>query len=242
MTLSIIVPVYNEQSTVEDLLERVLASPLHPEIVVVDDGSSDHTLEILERYREHPNVCVVTHEENLGKGAAVRTGIDHVTGDIVLIQDADLEYDPDDYDAMVAPFSDPDVQVVYGSRRLLSSNPTGSWMFLMGGTSLTWITNTLYRTGITDEPTCYKAFRTELLRSLPLKCERFEFCPEVTALVARRGIRIHEVPIRYAPRGRRNGKKIGVGDWLEAVHTLLKYRFAPGRALGPRESQSQAER
>ena len=242
MTLSIIVPIYNEQSTVEELLEQVLASPLHPEIVVVDDGSSDRTPEILKRYREHPSVCVVTHEQNRGKGAAVRTGIDHVTGDIVLVQDADLEYDPDDYEAVVAPFRNPDVQVVYGSRRLLSSNPTGSWMFLLGGASLTWVTNLLYHTGITDEPTCYKAFRTELLRSLPLTCERFEFCPEVTALVARRGIRIHEVPIRYAPRSRCDGKKIGLGDWFEAVHTLIRYRFAPRRALGPRESQSQADR
>ncbi|MFH1689357.1 MAG: glycosyltransferase family 2 protein [Candidatus Eisenbacteria bacterium] len=241
MTLSIVVPIYNEQSHLEELLLQVLASPLHPEIVAVDDGSSDRTPEILERYREHPAVRVVTHEQNRGKGAAVRTGIEHVTGDIVLIQDADLEYDPNDYDAVVAPFSDPDVQVVYGSRRLLSSNPTGSWMFLMGGTSLTLITNLLYHTGITDEPTCYKAFRTELLRSLPLKCERFEFCPEVTALVARRGIRIHEVPIRYAPRSRRDGKKIGVWDWFEAVHTLLRYRFASGRALEQRKSGPRAK-
>lgn len=195
MTLSIIVPAYNEQSTVEELLGQVLASPLHPEIVVVDDGSSDRTPEILKRCRGHPRVRVVTHEQNRGKGAAVRTGIDHVSGDIVIVQDADLEYDPDDYDAVVA-----------------------------------------------DEPTCYKAFRTELVRSLPLMCERFEFCPEVTALVARRGIRIHEVPIRYAPRTRCDGKKIGVGNWFEAVRTLIRYRFAPGRALGPRESQSQADR
>ena len=111
-----------------------------------------------------------------------------------------------------------------------------------GRRPLTWVTNLLYHTGITDEPTCYKAFRTELLRSLPLMCERFEFCPEVTALVARRGIRIHEVPIRYAPRSRCDGKKIGLGDWFEAIHTLIRYRFTPRRALGPRESQSQADR
>jgi len=231
MTLDVIIPVYNEEDTLAEVLERVLASPLEPTIVAVDDGSSDGSPGILGRYAGNDRVCVASHERNLGKGAAVRTGIGMATGDIILVQDADLEYDPEDYGAIVALFNDPAVEVVYGSRRLDRTNPTGSPMFLMGGVSLTWITNVLYGTRITDEPTCYKAFRRELLQSLPLSCMRFEFCPEVTAIVARRGIAIHEVPISYAPRSKAEGKKIGVGDWFEAVHTLLKYRFAPRRTI-----------
>lgn len=232
MTLSVIIPVYNEESTTAEILRRVLESPLDPEIIVVDDGSVDGTPLILDRYCHHPDVRVVAHERNRGKGAAIRTGIRYVSGEVTIIQDADLEYDPGDYEALIAPFDDPTVQVVYGSRRLLLSNAIQSRLFFLGGASLTWIANLLYRTDITDEPTCYKAFRSALLRSLPLRCRRFEFCPEVTALVARRGIRIREIPIHYTPRSRREGKKIGLADWLGAVYTLVKYRLLPMRSLG----------
>ena len=239
MTLDVIIPIYNEENTLEEVIEKVLASPLHPTIIAVDDGSSDGTREILKRHGGNERVRVASHERNLGKGAAVRTGIGLATGDIVLVQDADLEYDPDDFGAILAQFEDPDVQVVYGSRRLKPSNPICSSMFLLGGATLTWFTNLLYGTGITDEPTCYKAFRRELLQSLPLRCSRFEFCPEVTAIVARRGIRIREVPISYSPRSRAEGKKIGLRDWFEAVYTLLRYRFLPERAIAsPPSTQS----
>jgi len=231
MTLDVIIPIYNEENTLEEVIEKVLASPLRPTIIAVDDGSSDDTREILKRYEGNERVRVASHVRNLGKGAAVRTGISLATGDIVLVQDADLEYDPGDFGAILAPFEDPDIEVVYGSRRLKSSNPICSSMFLLGGATLTWFTNLLYGTRITDEPTCYKAFRRELLQSLPLRCSRFEFCPEVTAIVARRGIRIREVPISYSPRSRAEGKKIGLRDWFEAVYTLLRYRFLPKRAL-----------
>jgi dolichol-phosphate mannosyltransferase len=223
--LSLIIPVYNEGATLEELLQRVLASPVDLEVILVDDGSSDDSPEILTRYADRPNVRVVSHERNKGKGAAIRTGISHVTGDVVLIQDADLEYDPGDYPAILAPFGDENVSVVYGSRRLLKSNPMSSLSFFLGGVTLTWVANLLFRTRITDEPTCYKAFRADLLKSLPLECTGFEFCPEVTALVAKRGIRIHEVPIRYYPRSRGEGKKIRAKDWFEAVGTLLRHRF-----------------
>ena len=238
MTLDVIIPIYNEENTLEEVLEKVLASPLRPTVVAVDDGSSDGTPEILKRYDSNERVRVASHDRNLGKGAAVRTGIGLAVGDVVLVQDADLEYDPDDFGAILKPFEDPDVEVVYGSRRLGSSNPIGSPMFLLGGASLTWLTNLLYGTGITDEPTCYKAFRRELLQSLPLRCIRFEFCPEVTAIVARRGIRIREVPIRYAPRSRAEGKKIGLGDWFEADYTLLRYRFLPERSVASRPART----
>ena len=224
-TLSVIIPAYNEEATVEELLRRVLESPLNLEVIVVDDGSSDGTAEILKRFEKDTRVKVVAHARNSGKGAAIRTGIDHVTGDVVIVQDADLEYDPGDYSAILAQFDDPDVSVVYGSRRLLRSNRISSLSFFLGGVTLTWITNLLYGTRITDEPTCYKAFRADLLKGLPLTCEGFEFCPEVTAMVAKRGIRIREVPIHYFPRGKSEGKKIRARHWFQAVGTLLAHRF-----------------
>jgi glycosyltransferase involved in cell wall biosynthesis len=230
--LSVVVPVYNERATVAELLDRVLALPIDLEVVVVDDGSTDGTSEILSRYAGHPRARVVRHVRNMGKGTAVRTGISHVRGDVVLIQDADLEYDPDDYAEILARFDDPDVSAVYGSRRLLKSNHMSSLSFFLGGVTLTWLTNLLYGTHITDEPTCYKAFRSKLLRSLPLKCRRFEFCPEVTALVAKCGVRIHEVPIHYHPRRTADGKKIRAKDWFDAVGTLLRHRFQHDELMG----------
>lgn len=225
LKLSVIVPAYNEGATIDTLLKRVLDTGVEMEVVVVDDGSSDGTPEILRSFESDPRVVVVAHESNSGKGKAIRTGIAHVTGDVVLIQDADLEYDPGDYEVILREFDDPEVSVVYGSRRLMKSNRMSSLSFFLGGVTLTWITNALYGTGITDEPTCYKAFRSELLRDLPLKCEGFEFCPEVTALVAKRGIRIKEVPIHYYPRLKSEGKKIRARHWFEAVGTLLAHRF-----------------
>jgi glycosyltransferase involved in cell wall biosynthesis len=225
LKLSVIVPAYNEATTIEALLRQVLEMDIEMEVVVVDDGSTDGTPEVLKSFESEPRVVVIAHERNCGKGKAIRTGIAHVTGDVVLIQDADLEYDPKDYEPILREFDDPDVSVVYGSRRLMKSNRMSSLSFFLGGVTLTWITNALYGTGITDEPTCYKAFRSELLRDLPLKCEGFEFCPEVTALVAKRGIRIKEVPIHYYPRLKSEGKKIRARHWFEAVGTLLAYRF-----------------
>lgn len=225
MQLSVIVPAYNESATIRPLLERVLRSPIDLEVVVVDDASTDGTAEALRSFNCDARVRVVTHAQNRGKGAAIRTGIAHVSGEIVIIQDADLEYDPDDYAVILKKFEDPKISVVYGSRWKLRSNHISSPSFFLGGVALTALTNLLYGTHITDEPTCYKAFRSSLLKSLPLKCERFEFCPEVTALVARKGIRIVEVPIHYSPRKTSDGKKIRARDWFEAVGTLLQYRF-----------------
>ncbi len=229
MKLSIIIPVYNEAATVAQVIERVLEVELdtiEKEIVAVNDGSTDGTDAVLATLAARwPNpLKIVHHEQNRGKGAAIRTALEHVTGDIIITQDADLEYDPQEYPNLLAPFEDPAVQVVYGSRNL-HRNPRSSWSFYWGGRLLSWIANLLYGSHITDEPTGYKALRADLLRSLDLQSDGFEFCPEVTSKVLRRGIEIHEVPISYRPRSFTEGKKINWCDGLRAIWTLLKYRL-----------------
>jgi dolichol-phosphate mannosyltransferase len=169
------------------------------------------------------DIKIIYHEKNKGKGAAIRTAIKHVTGDIVVIQDADLEYDPNDYVALVKPIMDGTTTVVYGSRQLGLSNKHSYVSFYLGGRLLTILTNLLYRSHITDEPTCYKVFKSETLKSIPLNCARFEFCPEVTAKVLKRKIQIVELPIHYYPRKKEEGKKIKWKDGVHAIWTLLKY-------------------
>lgn len=229
MRISVIIPVYNEAATVTQVVEQVLEVKLddvEKEIIVVNDGSTDGTDAVLDslaaRWPNPPKI--VHHERNQGKGAAIRTALEHVTGDVVITQDADLEYAPQEYPRLLAPFENPAVQVVYGSRNL-HRNPRSSWSFYWGGRLLSWVTNLLYGSHITDEATGYKAFRADLLRDLDLQSNGFEFCPEVTSKVLRRGIRIHEVPISYQPRSFAEGKKINWCDGLQAIWTLLKYRL-----------------
>jgi dolichol-phosphate mannosyltransferase len=225
-TLSILIPAYNESSTIVALLEKVKRCkiPLKKEIIVVDDGSTDTTAKLAKKI---PGVTVIVHAKNSGKGSAIRTAISHATGDIIIIQDADLEYDPTDYAQLIAPIIDGQTTVVYGSRRLGKDNKQYSGLFyFLGGWGLTFMTNMLYPgSWITDEPTCYKVFRSDVLKSIRLDCTKFEFCPEVTAKVLKRGIRIIEVPIRYYPRSVDEGKKIKLKDGFDAIWTLLKYRF-----------------
>ena len=226
--LSIIIPVYNEPNTIRKIIRKVKSVDLSrermdKEIIVVDDGSKDRTYSVLKKIK---GIALVRHRKNQGKGAAIRTGIKYATGDIIIIQDADMEYDPDDYPALVRPILQGKSQVVYGSRRLRKENKQHSgFSFYLGGVGLTWLANLLYGIHITDEPTCYKVFKSEVLKRIPLRCTRFEFCPEVTAKVAKRKIRIYEVPISYYPRTSKEGKKIKWKDGIEAVWTLLKYRF-----------------
>ena len=224
-SLSVIVPVYNERDTLAECLERVNRVPIVKEIVVVDDGSTDGTLEVLRLFEGRPGFVVRYHERNFGKGHAIRTGLKEVSGAVVVIQDADLEYDPNDFVAMLAPISAGRAQVVYGSRRLRKENRQhAERLYFLGGMVLTYATRLLYGLNITDEATCYKMVETDLLRSLDLKCERFEFCPEVTAKLAKRRIPILDVPIAYFPRHKKEGKKIGWPDAFEAAWTLLKFR------------------
>jgi glycosyltransferase involved in cell wall biosynthesis len=223
--LSVLVPVYNERATVEHLLRRVAAVPIDKEILVVDDGSTDGTGEELNRLAAHLPIRVFHHDRNRGKGFAIRTALAEARGEIVIIQDADLEYDPEEYPKLVEPIVRGVTNVVYGSRYADGRNPLPLTHFKVGVLVLTALTNLLYGTRLTDEATCYKVFRASVIKPLPLRCERFEFCPEVTARVARKGERIVEIPITYHFRTRAQGKKIGWRDGIEAILTLIRYRF-----------------
>jgi len=222
--LSIIIPVYNEQKTIEQLLNKVRSvevSDTEKEIIVVDDGSTDQTLEILKRQK---NIKVICHQKNQGKGAAFKTGLKNCLGDIVIIQDADLEYDPQDIKLCVEPILRKETKVVYGSRELNKKNKSHSdWLFFLGGKTVTWFTNLLYKSRLTDEPTCYKCFDARLIKSIDIKGNGFEWEPEITAKILKKGIKIKEVPISYFPR--KEGKKIKYRDGLKAIWTLIKYRF-----------------
>ncbi len=225
MKLSVIVPVYNEENTLSQILNKVLKVNIEKEIIIVDDYSKDDSRSKIQEYTKHSNVKAVFHERNYGKGKAIRSGIEHVTGDIVIIQDADLEYEPEDYPALVKPIIEERTNVVYGSRELGKANQHSYFSFYIGGKFLSWLTNFLYGSKITDEPTCYKVFKTDVLKSINLKCVRFEFCPEVTAKILKRGEKIIEIPIHYYPRTKGEGKKIRWKDGIEAIWTLIKYKF-----------------
>lgn len=225
--LSIIVPVFNEKMTIEkilDILDKTDLGEVSKEIIVVDDGSKDGTCDILKKYESRHKI--IYHEKNQGKGAAVRTGLKNMSGDYVVIQDADLEYNPSDFKRMLEYAKINNAEVVYGSRRLgKGKSPTAGWQYYLGGLFLTFLTNFLYGTKITDEATCYKMVSRSALEKLNLCSVGFEFCPEITAKIARQKIIIHEIPIDYMPRSRAEGKKIKLRDGFIAVWTLLKYKI-----------------
>jgi glycosyltransferase involved in cell wall biosynthesis len=223
--LSVIVPVYDERNTVVEIVRRMRAVelPVDLEIVIVDDGSTDGTRDVLRQLADS-TVRVIVHDANRGKGAAIRSGLAQVTGDLVLIQDADLEYDPEDWPKLLGPIMRGKARVVYGSR---FTGERRNMLFLhwVGNRFLSLVTNVLYNTTLSDMETCYKLFDRALLDTIPLRAQRFEFEPEVTAKILRRGIRIYEVPISYTGREFDEGKKITWRDGFVALWTLVKYRF-----------------
>jgi len=229
MTLSVVIPVYNEAGTIREIVRRVLAVPLplEKEVVIVDDASTDGTSAVLERIRSETPACkTLRHERNRGKGAALRTGFAAAAGEIVLVQDADLEYDPRDYPALLAPILEGYADVVFGSR-FLGGGPHRVVFFwhYVGNRLLTTLSNMLTDLNLTDMEVCYKVFRREVLASLRLCEDRFGFEPEITAKVARGRWRVYEVPVAYYGRGYAEGKKVSWRDGLWALWCILKYRF-----------------
>lgn len=227
MKLSIIIPAYNEKDNLLKILDKVkkVKISLEKEIIIVDDFSTDGTREIIRSIKDK-KIKKIFHEKNLGKGAAVKNGIKNSTGDIVIIQDADLEYEPKDYPKLVELIVNKRAKVVYGSRVLGKDKIKYShYSFMLGGKLVTFITNVLFFSNLTDEPTCYKVFSSDVIKNIKINGNRFEWEPEVTAKVLKQGIKIHEVPINYYPRTMEQGKKINWKDGIQAILTLFKYRF-----------------
>lgn len=225
LKLSVIMPVFNEIQTLEIIVKQVLETGLVHEIVMVDDGSTDGTRDLMKQWENDENIHVIFHEKNRGKGSAVRTGFENATGNVLIIQDADLEYDPRDYKDVVKPIIEGRADVVYGSRFLGKPARKMNFWHRVGNFFLTMMTNILYNLDLTDMETCYKCFRAEVVKGVPLRSRRFDFEPEVTAKVAKRGFRIIEVAISYYGRDFDEGKKITGWDALPAIWTLIKYRF-----------------
>jgi glycosyltransferase involved in cell wall biosynthesis len=225
MNLSVVIPVYNEAENIGEILKRVQSTKLADEIVIVDDGSKDGTRATLQNLDGKDNVRVILHERNRGKGAAVMTGLRAARGDVLLIQDADLEYDPRDYPVLLQPIEEGKADVVYGSRFLGAPHRVTMFWHLIANRLLTLMTNILYNTILTDMETGYKVFRREVIEQMKIRAKRFDFEPEFTAKVLKRKYRIFEVPISFNPRDYSQGKKIKFRDAFEAVWTLLKYRF-----------------
>jgi glycosyltransferase involved in cell wall biosynthesis len=226
MKLSIIIPVFNEEKTVGKIIDKVFSVklPINNEVIVVNDGSFDNTSKILKDLQKKFGFIYIEHKKNQGKGAAIKSGLKNTTGEIILIQDADLEYDPKDYIKIIELFINKGALVVYGSRNILP-NPRGPFYFYLGGRFLTWFSNLLYGLNITDEAVGYKAFRKDVLEKINLEYNDFAFCSEVTAKLGKNKIKIYEVPISYNPRNIKEGKKIRLKDGIKAIWVLLKYKF-----------------
>jgi len=233
MYLSIIVPIFNEKKTIKSLVEKILnQTSFKKQLIIVDDFSTDGSIEIIKELKKNNKIdLAIFHEKNLGKGAAIKTAQKFVTGDVVIIQDADLEYDPIDYEIVTEKIFSGKNEVVYGSRvlgeKIFKKIQVGftSKFRVFANFVLTSFTNILFFQNLTDAHTCYKAFDTKVFKQLELRENDFAFCPEVTALVSKRGIKILEVPIRYSGRSYKDGKKISFKDGVRAILVLLKYRF-----------------
>jgi glycosyltransferase involved in cell wall biosynthesis len=223
--LSVIIPAYNEAKTLHQVIESVLALDIQKQLIIVDDGSSDGTREAIEALRGHDGITVVLHEKNHGKGAAIQSGIRLAIGDILIVQDADLEYDPKDILKVIKPILDGESDVVYGSRYLANSHQDQSALHRFGNACLTGFSNWMTNQRLTDMETCYKAFRRDLIQGIRIEQRRFGFEPEITAKLAKKQIVIREVPISYRSRSWQEGKKIGIKDLISTLYCIVRYRF-----------------
>ena len=221
--MSVVIPVYNEEATISRVVGRILEIPVNKEVIIVDDGSTDNTRDVLEYIMDHPDVRIILQHQNAGKGAALRTGFEAARGDVVVIQDADLEYDPRDIPGLLVPILNGDSDVVYGSRFLGEQEHDKSWVHRLGNGILTRASNWTTGWKLTDMETCYKVFRRDLLQSIPIEQNRFGFEPEITAKLARRKARISEVPVSYNARSYSEGKKIGIRDLFNAFYCIIRY-------------------
>jgi glycosyltransferase involved in cell wall biosynthesis len=222
MKITIAIPCYNEEKTVVDIINKVKKLKIEKEIIVVDDGSTDNSYEVIKNIK---GIKVFKHEKNLGKGAAVRTALNNSTGNIFLVQDADLELDPIQIPSLIKPIINKKAEVVYGSRNIHLKKGGRSPLFYFGGLFVTFVTNVLYGIKLTDEPCGYKAFKTTVLKKLKIENDRFEWEPEITAKLAKRKIKIFEIPVTATSRSTLHGKKLKRRDGLKAIWTLIKYRF-----------------
>ncbi len=228
MMLSVIIPCYNEVKCLPLILEKVrnvkLKEGIKKEIILIDDFSTDGTREKIKKIN-FPGLKKVFHPKNMGKGAAVKSGIAASSGELIIIQDADLEYDPKDYNNLISPIIEKKALVVYGSRFLGSKTKHSHFSFWIGGIMVTLTTNLLYFSSLTDEPTCYKTFKADVLKKINIEGDRFDWEPEITAKILKKGIKIAEVPISYYPRTKKEGKKINWRDGIDAIWTLVYWRF-----------------
>jgi dolichol-phosphate mannosyltransferase len=229
MVLSILIPVFNEENTILKILEKIKEVDLdnlniRKEVIIIDDGSTDQTKKILEKIKKQNDFVLLCHQKNKGKGAALKTGLKYVTGDFVLIQDADLEYDPKDYPALLKPLLNNESDIVYGSRNL-KKNPSSSISFYLGGKFLTFFFNLLFKAKLTDINTCYKVFRKKIIKNIKLEEKGFAFCEEITCQAFKKDFKIKEVPVNYYPRTSNQGKKIKWKDGLYGAFIILKNRF-----------------
>lgn len=223
--LTVVIPAFNELATLSEIVERVCRLPITKQVIVVDDGSLDGTQQLIRDLADRFPIEPIFHSINQGKGAAIQTGFAAARGEIVIVQDADLEYEPEQIMQVIAPIQNGDATVVYGSRYLSPESHHDSWIHRLGNRVLTGLSNIASGQNLTDMETCYKAFRRDLLQSIHIEQRRFGFEPEITAKLARRGIAIREVPIRYQPRSWDEGKKIGVRDLFNALWCIIRYRF-----------------
>lgn len=221
MKTSIIIPVYNEEKTVEEIIKRVKKLKIKKEIIVVDDGSTDNSYKIIKKIK---GIKIIRNKPNMGKGAAIRYALEQVTGDIVLIQDADLELNPEEIPKIIQPIITGKAKVVYGSRNLYKEQRKFT-LFYLGGTFITFMTNLLYDTNLSDEPCGFKCFQTKVIKSINIANNGFEFEPEITAKLSKKGIKIYEVPVHATARTKEQGKKLGYLDGFKALWVLIKYKF-----------------